>query len=352
MKILDIFLVLVICFIIYKLVRNQSNKDLALSQDKSKNKKLEHMKDLIDSEEFDIENDMYIDEILKHKKEREKHINPNFIEVQFHNDYRDTITGFNNIAPSQKQVFNKENVPLKFTNPEVKEVKYMVKDFIKELNRNVLNDKNEFRNSNSGWDELKPDKRVKFGWEKQMEQLGLPTSIYNNPACKSKVILLTIDHVEKYETERQIRYVCYLFLQKKNVVDQMVVRVSFVTDKTDVNEDRDFFKEEKPNQKVIIEEIFILGFMTPNSSDKYTQHVDSFYNFDSLEKTDAISDKQIVKELMKKYRDRTAEMNSFNATLDTEGRNFHRDLPNTACFNAYQGTQTIIDDMTKDRNYS
>jgi hypothetical protein len=346
MKILDILLIFIICFIIYRIVasRKSINK-------KQIDKNEEHFnQDIFDIDDTD---DMYIDEILKHKKDTIKpHINANFSEVQFHNDYRDTISAFNDIAPSQKQVFNKENVPIKFSNPSSKEVKYMIKDFMKELNQINKNDKNEFRNSNSGWDDLKPDKRIKSGWEKQMEKLGLPSNIYNDPACKSKIILLAIDHVEKYETERQIRYVCYIFIQKKNVVDQMVVRISFVTDKADINEDRDFFKDTQENLKVIIEEIFILGFMSPTSSDKLVQQVDSFYNFDSLERTDAISDTQITKELIKKYKERTAEMNSFNATLDTEGRNFHRDIPNVECSESYKTTQTIFDDMNNNKTFS
>ena len=53
--------------------------------------------------------------------------------MQFHIDYRDTITAFYKLT-NGKQLFNIANAPVIKTQPGVKEVKNIVNDFIKRLN--------------------------------------------------------------------------------------------------------------------------------------------------------------------------------------------------------------------------
>ena len=358
MKSLDIILLLTISIIFLLIFKN--------SQDKKKQKpkivKETFKSDVLDSnEDYD-----YLEDMLKFKKKDSRKydsVNPNFIEIQFHNDYRDTISAFNNIAPSQKQIFNQENVSVKFTNPDFSEAKPMVNDFIIELNKNLSSAITENRTSNSAWDEAIPDPNVESGWEKQMKHLGVATSIYNKPAKKSQVKLIKIDHVEKYETENEIKYTCFLILQKDNVNDQIIAKVSFVMGKNDVNLDRNFFSDVKdldnkndPKKdealSLIIEEIFIIGFLTRKEINEAGKVKDSFYNFAGLEDNEHISQGTIMKELIKKYKDRTRETNNFNATLDPEGRNFHRDLPHLRNYKSYQATRTIFDDWKEDENYS
>jgi hypothetical protein len=334
---------------------------------KYNNKKTDKIKENFKSDILDSNSDYeYLEDALKFKKKNSKNydsVNPNFVEVQFHNDYRDTITAFNNLAPSQKQIFNQENAPTKFSNPDVSEVKPMIKDFITELNKNITNSVTEFRNSNSGWDEAVPDQPIESGWEKQMKKLGLPPSLYNKPAEKSEVKLIKIDHLEKHETEGEIKYTCFLILQKKNVKDQMILRVNFVMTKNDPNIDRNFFSDVKEldnyndknkddGQSVIIEDLFVLGYLTRGEINEAGKDRNNFYNFAGLEDNEHISQPTIMKELMKKYRDRTRENNNFNATLDEEGRNFHRDLPHLRNYKSYQTTRTIFDDWKEDPNYS
>lgn len=301
----------------------------------------------------DTHDNEYLDKLIQYDKEDyDRVIKPNFIEAQFHNDYRDTITAFNNIAPNQKQIFNEGNIPVIYTNPPLKEVKKMIKDFICEVNKNVISSVPDYLSNNSGWDEPLPQKRIKFGWEKQMEALGLPTNLYPDPAKKERIRLIAIDHVEKYETEDEIKYVVYIYIQKKNVKDQLIVKVSFVMSKRLVNQDRKFFDNKfKPDEEhIIIEEIFILGYMTYDSTNRSNKKPDDFYNFDRLEDQEMLDQKIIMKELLKKHRERTTEMKNFNANLDTEGRIFRGELPNIMGSNSYQSTQTIFDDFTKERN--
>jgi hypothetical protein len=254
-------------------------------------------------------------------------VKPYFIENQFHNDYRDALTAFNNIAPSQKQMFNRSNNPITTTTPNVKEVKHLIKSFIKELNKNIKHHISELTNVNSGWDCNMPDKQEKSGWDKQQEELGLPSSLYLDPAKKGKIKLIKIDHLEKYTTSDQTRYVAILILQKVNADDQMVLRTSFVLDNVDMNKDRSFFDNKivdgstiDNSKDVKIEEIFVLGFMTDHSYGAKTIRND-FYKFDFIEDEDGMLDQnEILQELQNKYKLREMENKGLTSQYDENGQ--------------------------------
>jgi hypothetical protein len=260
-------------------------------------------------------------------------VKPYLIENQFHNDYRDVLTAFNNIAPSQKQIFNRSNYPITTTNPDVKEVKHLIKSFIKELNKNIKQNISESANVNSGWDDHMPEKQEKSGWDKQQEELGLPSSLYCDAAKKGKIKLIKIDHLEKYTTSDQTRYVAILILQKVNADDQMVLRTSFVLDNVDMNKDRSFFDNKIVDGSIVdnskdvkIEEIFVLGFMTDHSYGAKTVR-DDFYKFDFIEDEDGMLDQnQILKELQNKYKSREIENRGLTSQYDENGKIVYNDL--------------------------
>ncbi len=299
----------------------------------------------------------YLDDLLKYADNSSNSVsstpyNLDFVEAQFHNDYRDTITAFNNIAPSQKQVFNIANVPVNFTNPSPTEVKKLVYDFLKELNKNVYNEVPDYRKPSTGWDEPLEDPKCESGWDKSMKSLGLPKSLYPDPAKKAKVKLVKIDHIEKYETEDEIKYACFLFLKKHNIEDILVIKVSFVLDKRIINEDRLFFDKRTTDTRVILEEIFILGYMTEKGIGRENHPRDKFYNFYDLEKDGIMDDKAILKQLNKKLAERHRETQRFNDNLDDQFRMLKEGAPNIDNYNSYQSTQTIYDDITKPKYFS
>lgn len=260
-------------------------------------------------------------------------VKPYFVENQFHTDYRDALTAFNNIAPSQKQMFNRSNYPVTTSTVDVKEVKYLIKSFIKELNKNIKHVVSDSSNVNSGWDDHMPEKQEKSGWEKQQEELGLPSSLYCDPAKKGKIKLIKIDHLEKYTTSDQTRYVTILILQKVNTEDQMVLRTSFVLDNVDMNKDRNFFENKIVDGSVVdnskdvkIEEIFVLGFMTDHSYGAKTVR-DDFYRFDFVEDEDGMLDQnEILKQLQEKYKLREFENRGLTSQYDENGRIVYNDL--------------------------
>jgi hypothetical protein len=295
---LDLVILLILAYIVLQFYYNYIEKKQVKSSGK---------------EHFDnqFENDadsLYLESINVHIKSKYPHkstskILPFFVDSQFHNDYRDTLTAFNNVAPSQRQLFNKSDLPVTSGPMVVKEGKHLVHDFLRSLNSNVSTEVGDYLNAGSGWDDYMPEKRIESGWEKQQRKLGLPTTLYNDPAGRAKIKLIKIDRVERTETLEQVRLVAFMILQKVNVNDQMVLRVSFVMDKNDCNADRDFFKDNvsMTGKEIMIEEIFVVGYLTDHNYGSKTNRED-FYNFQGIEKGEFLDDKAIIKQLRGKYK--------------------------------------------------
>lgn len=275
-------------------------------------------------------------------------LNPNFVDIQFHNDYRDVITAINNLVPEKRQRFNLANNVLQYSEPRSEEVSLMVKDFIKVLNNNLLTAVPESRNSSSGWDEAIPDPNVESGWSRVQKSLGLADSLYNEPAKKALVKLVAINYVQKYETDDEIKYSINLVIQKVNVEDQMIIKVSFVQDKRPLHDENNFFLNKEIQMKLVIEDVYFTGYLSndgPDGRQQFDMDKEKYYEYDNMEYNNMTDPKYIQKVLMDKYQQRTLEMNMNNAMLDTEGQAFHKTLPHVYDFSNIQGTRTIYDDM-------
>jgi hypothetical protein len=287
---------------------------------------------------------------------KKKTIKPHFTEMQFHTDYRDTITSFNDLAPSQKEIFNEANYPVtqkNITSDEYSKIKNIVKEFVKQLNKNTKFNVRDVRTPNTGWDEPALNPSVKSGWEKQQEELGLPTSLYNDPAKKAKINLIKIDDIEVFTTGMETKYVCTIIIQKVNVNDQMIVKINFVQ-KLNINEERGFFDDIDPDSidntrnikmnDIIVEEIFVAGYLSDSDIQKGDVN-DDFYNFDALKTSDFISDKIIMNELVKKYKNKHTDDLKFVGSLDEQGRVFHNDLPDLTTYDSFKCTRSIYEDL-------
>jgi hypothetical protein len=307
----------------------------------NKYEKLNHIKnDLYEKENLDYIDDIF-SKIKKNKKEsiskntennkvdnnnNNTLIKPYFVDMRVHNDYRDTITAFNNIAPDQRPIFNRSVLPVKQVDVEPDQVKPLVKAFVENINESVKNDVSDYVIDKTGWDELAPENPGTTGWDKQQQKLGLPASIYNQPAERAKIKLLKIDKVDKFATAEQINFIVFMIIQKKNVSDQMIVKVSFVMNNSDINADRDFFKNKSASEissqlDIKIEEISIVGFLTDHSYGDSTPRED-FYKFNlqhnDVEKDDILDQEIILNELKKKYKQRQIESDGFNVLINPE----------------------------------
>ena len=104
-------------------------------------------------------------------------------------------------------------------------------DWDKDWSKGCASQSREFRwtgeANSSGWNEVIPMKNVKSGWDKQMEKLGLPSSVYTDPAKNNKIKLIKIDKYQSQETEDDIRINCDITIKKKGVNDLMMIKINF-----------------------------------------------------------------------------------------------------------------------------
>ena len=284
-----------------------------------------------------------------------------FIEKQYHKDYNDTITAINNLTP-QKELFNMGFLPVKEIDPDPGNIKELVKLFIDRVNEEVDNRVSEYLHVNSGWNDQGKRKKVKSGFEEQMEELGLPGDLYTQPADKARIKLIAIQNAEQHMTDDQIRFVAHIVIQKKNVKDQMVLKVQFFMEREDLKSGGDhrdkFFDRSVDNHNkhvlkvdqdqdldrvVIIEQVFTAGFLTDNGRAK--TRMDKFYEYKDIKNRDGIIDQYKVLQIMKKkHAERSKELSSFLCSVDDQTKELH-DVPSIGDYASYQNTRTIMDDL-------
>jgi hypothetical protein len=265
-----------------------------------------------------------------------------FVEAKFHIGYVDVINAFNNLAPSQRQIFNINNVPCNVSDAYDKaEVTEMMTSFIESLNNDIKNNVMSVHSVNSGWDEQVFEPTIKSGWDKVQESLGLPTTLYQRPAVKTQVHLVSFGNVLTYETENEIKYVAKVILAKEKVAEKLVIQVAFVMVKGVAGKETN----------VIIENIDVLGFMTSQGQGIDHIELDNFYNFDSLEKNNMVSGTTVAQELMNKYNMRKKIMQERIDNSDTDVQEKYATSPSPADYDTYKMTTNIIDDMFVEPKY-
>jgi hypothetical protein len=280
-----------------------------------------------------------------------KRVCSEFIEKQYHKDYNDTITAINNLTP-QKELFNMGFLPVKEVDPDSGNIRELVKLFINRINDEVDNRVSEFLHKNSGWNDQGKRKKIKSGFEEQLEELGLPGDLYTQPADKAGIRLVAIEHAEQHMTDDQIRFIAHIVVQKKNVKDQMVIKVLFFMEREDLKNGGDhrenFFDKsvanhdrelDAANQKldniVIIEQVFTVGFLSDTGTSK--TRMDKFYEYKDIQNQNGIIDQYKVLQIMKKKH-------AFLCSVDDETKELH-DVPSIGDYKAYQNTRTIMDDL-------
>jgi hypothetical protein len=298
MNIVSLLIIIIAIILIYKVYQhfNLKKNESHFDQDETESSESDS------GDKLDVSNHCNTYEIIKirpkrirrkPKKSKKCKLNPYFQEVQFHTDYQDTLAAFQKLAPNQKQLFNRSDSPItKVSNGNNTETKNLIKNFIKSLNNTLDSCVSSGIKINA-----------KSGWEKQQEKLGLPGSLYVKPAEKSHVRLVKIDRVEKYEICDEIRFSVFLTLKKENVSDQMVIKVNFFVDKKDYNSDRNFFKKKRSKEtNVVIEEIFIIGFLTKDSFGKPSVKSDYTKFNENITDGRMFSQEEIIKQLNEKRR--------------------------------------------------
>jgi hypothetical protein len=324
-----IIIIVIIFFVVYKLIKCEpfkNDNDYNDMYDDNYN----YIDDLYVEKDKELNNSEVMDQVQSNlitKFNTNEPLNthgklkPYFIESQFHNDYRDTLTAFNNIAPSQKLIFNRSNLPVTQSNIDPIQTKPLIKQFIKQVNKNIKYIVTDFLTPQSGWDEALERNTGKSGWQKAMKELDLPENLYKDSATKAKIKLLKIDRVEKYVTSDQIRFIVFMIIQKINVSDQMIIKVSFVMNNVDINKDRTFNdKYAKEDLNIQIEEIFVVGYLTDHSYGS-TSNRSNFYEFENIEQNNFIDQNEIIRQLQQKYKQREIDGNGLTVQISPNDAN-------------------------------
>ena len=144
-------------------------------------------------------------------------------------------------------------------------------------------------------------------------------------------------------------------LKKQNVEDVLIVRISFIIDKSNVNENRNMFLSDKSSSDskdtIVIEEIVMIGYLSNIDSGVETDFRANFYKFSDIENDGIMRDSEIMRQLDQKNKERLMETQQFTAGLDFEERQRKKDITKLKNYTSYKATRTIFDDMTKPKNF-
>jgi len=194
-------------------------------------------------------------------KEILPNVNTILSEAKFHNDYRDVNTAIANISSDHRKKFNKEAKPIDKTNMiHDRQTRVYVQNFIDLINSEIDKLNKYLDMSIDRWDNQLPQKKVENGWDKLQVQLGLPSSLYSDPAENDHIHLLKIMSANKFDIINgdETRFKATFIVYKKNVVDQMIITLTMM------------YKNTNPDN-VYIEDIYVDGYLTldtnPNKMD-------------------------------------------------------------------------------------
>lgn len=303
---LSLFILIIIILLFYIVYGTGCKKHEKLSSNKRSIKS-----SLETNVDIDEETDLLLTKMIrKNNNLNNEKVLPYFIEMQFHNDYKDVSTAFDIMIETGRQIFNRSNLPVSVKELNPSDAGKMADVFITQLNDIISRRINDFAD-------------VENGWEKQMKKLGLPDNLYDKRAKKTLIKLIRIDKFVLSTTDSQTRYDIFMIIQKENSYDQMVIKASFVTDREDTNTDRNFFKDDVTvDLNVHIEDVFVIGFMTNHSygSQNVSMRQD-FYTFDNVEKDGMMDQEEIIKQLKKKYMQYQIESNGLTIQMDPKSGN-------------------------------
>ena len=275
-----------------------------------------------------------------------KKLNKFFMQTQFSDSYRDTLTVFNSICPDQKILFNLQSLPVTTTKYQLNKntpfifIK-LVSQFITRVNKEIkqMPDSYEIVNNFNNYmpltSQLKKYTENK-GINKFYKDIGVDYNLYADTPPNSPIELIKIITVTREYTDAETKYIITFVIKKilKSVNDQLQITVHFVT-KNDPLEGYNLFDGKPPvesintSQQVAIEFVFTDGIYTDDFNVDYEcggtdgtckkntsiNWDDNYYSFDALGTNSFIPDYEIIKEFNKKNREHELEMNNFNINV-------------------------------------
>ena len=360
MNYLNLIIILIIIYITYLIVNEQQLVLPSLSC--FCNKKKEPFA-ITKNKTNDINNnnDIIVDDIIDNIQDwdktyvedghiKKKIVKPNFNNSMFNNDYRDIITTFNDFVPCNRQIFNVANIPLKYSEPNNSEVKKLVNGFLHSINKYVKTNIDQTRSNNAGWDEPSTDPNVQSGWDKVHKKLGINNGFHPTPLGFRLLKLISIEKLQKYETEDEIKYLCQMVIEKNGSESQMLIHVSFVIKKNSLDDNVVLGSKSINNIDVYIENISIEGYLSNEGNDDnimYKHIKEKHYEIDGMEQNNLTDPKYVQHKLLEHKMKLASDMEFRNSSLDEQGKAFHSTLPNPYDYDSHKVTQTIEKDFNR-----
>lgn len=331
-------IILILIFFIINKTKYSYNKNNILKKNKYDNTKHDKYKHLKGGKLIYNKNNKNNKNIINNinnklfKSKPQIRIKPYILNIKFHTNYRDIITAVDNMLPVPKNIFNKINIPVKYSTGNYKESKEISSEFVNLL-KNHINRLPHERNINTGWDEALPDPNIKSGWDKFTEKIGIPNSLYEPIAKNGNIYLIDIFNYEKYETEDEIKYSMIIILGKSLVDDQILIKLSVVKNKIYSN---------TLLQKIILEEINIMGYLSDYGDSNEPKNTrEPFYAFNQMTKSDIINNHNILSELEKNFNSKMNIVQNMLGTTEPDTLIFKPELIK----NKSNISRTIVDDM-------
>jgi hypothetical protein len=272
-----------------------------------------------------------------------------FVDMQFHNDYKEIDTAIVKMS-DQKQLFNTADVPVNHTKPGTRKTDKLIKYFMTHINASIRS-MGDNPVETAGWNIALPNNNTNNGWDKHMNSLGLPSSIYKTSAGKSALQLLETKEISAMETENDMRITCVILCKKQNVRDNILLKINFWIDKKDINEDRNLLNDKDSYSidnddelKVVIENIFIIGYYVVDN----VGSSENFYEFKNITGKDGMmNQEEILKQLVAKRKARAVETGT-SILSPRELEQIKAQIPHMTNFEEYRNENNIFSDDSEE----
>ena len=296
------------------------------------------------------DNEIVIDDIIDYDNilddDKEIKFNTKFVENKnksfftnnlFHPDYVDVINVLNNMNNTPNNIlFNQDNKKTEtFKGENNKLINDIIEKFIDNINNKLKNEpktEKELLKLNK-WDnqpELLNDLKYNDGFEMVRDSLGLPRKLYNSSVYGNNVDLVDYSNinVEKVMDSDEKEFSVDITIKRNGSRDKMLFNFKFIVIKN----------------KVIIDNVSIIGFENDRNIDANYSDVDDFYNFDNLNKHNITSVGDILSSMKDKYGVREKMMQDNIDNLHPEDKFMNMRI-NPYQYEGTKATRTYYDDI-------
>lgn len=290
--------------------------------------------DFVDNNfDYDI-NELENDKLFKSKYIQNKSF---FTNSLFHPDYVDVINVINKMQNTPNNIlFNQNNKKTEtYKGENNKAISDIIEKFIDNINDKMKNEpktEKELLKLNK-WDnqpDLLSDLKYDDGFEMVRDSLGLPRKLYNSSVYGINIELVDYSNimVEKVMDSDEKEYSVDITIKRDGSRDKMMFNLKFIIN----------------DNKVIIDNINIIGFDNERQIDPEYSEVDNFYNFDNLNKHNITSVGDILSSMKDKYGIREKMMQDNIDNLHPEDKLMNMRI-NPYQYESTKATRTYYDDI-------